>query len=184
MRKMVPLLAAAALLAGAAPLAAQQGFALKGHYVFNESNVDDAREEDRVPSADGFSIGAEYVLPMGIGVGVSAYTEGEATGFDAKTTSFFVLAEANYFFDLPIIPITPYAGVHAGLGQYTIDTLDDGEPRIEDDRTQLGFQLGARWQVTRTFGIDAQFRRVSDSASESQSPDLERNQFMLGVTVF
>ncbi len=33
-------------------------------------------------------------------------------------------------------------------------------------------------------GIDGQFRRVSDSASEEQSPDLERNQFLIGITVF
>jgi hypothetical protein len=34
------------------------------------------------------------------------------------------------------------------------------------------------------FGVDGQFRHVSDSASKDQSPDLERNQFLLGVTVF
>ncbi|HEY0035801.1 MAG TPA: hypothetical protein VGB66_03890, partial [Longimicrobium sp.] len=57
-------------------------------------------------------------------------------------------------------------------------------PTIKDDRTQLGYQLGVRWQVTPMFGIDGQFRHVSDSASEDQSPDLERNQFLIGITIF
>ena len=187
MKKAATLLLAGALAAGAATaLPAQSGFALKGHYVFNESKVQDSRESgfEDIPSADGFSIGAEYVLPMGIGVGVSAYTEGKATEFDTETSSFGVLAEANYFFKLPIIPVSPYAGLHAGLGRYTIDSVDDETPRIRDSRTQLGFQVGVRVQATKMIGIDGQFRRVSDSASEEQSPDLERNQFLIGITVF
>jgi hypothetical protein len=186
MKKAATLLLAGALAAGSTGLQAQSGFALKGHYVFNESKVQDSRESgfEDIPSADGFSIGAEYVLPMGIGVGVSAYTEGKATEFDTETSSFGVLAEANYFFKLPIVPVSPYAGVHAGLGRYTIESVDDDTPRIRDNRTQLGFQLGVRVQATKTIGIDGQFRRVSDSASEEQSPDLERNQFLIGVTLF
>ena len=185
MRKLFSFLAAAALVAAAAPLQAQSGFALKGHFVINESEAEDADTDDRVPSPNGFSVGAEYVLPMGLGVGVTAYAEGKATEFDRETSSFFVLAEANYFLDLPILPISPYAGIHAGLGSYTIDTVDDNQPEIEDrGRTQLGWQLGARWQVNSLLGVDAQYRRVSDSASENQSPDLERNQFLIGVTLF
>lgn len=187
MKKTTTLLLATALVGAAATaLPAQSGFALKGHYVFNQTKIDDARESgfEDIPSSDGFSIGAEYVLPMGIGVGVSAYTEGKATEFDTETSSFGVIAEANYFFKLPIVPISPYAGVHAGLGRYTIESLDDETPRIKDSRTQLGFQLGVRVQATKNIGIDGQFRRVSDSASEEQSPDLERNQFLIGVTLF
>jgi hypothetical protein len=189
MRKATIALAALAAFAGASTLAAQSGPALKAHYVFNESNVQDSRESgfNDVPSPDGFSIGAEYVLPFGIGVGVSAYTEGKATDVNTETTSFSVLAEANYFARIPVLPIRPYAGVHAGIGRYTIEDVSGGTadpPRIRDSRTQLGYQLGVRWQVSPLVGIDGQFRHVSDSASEEQSPDLERNQFLIGITLF
>jgi opacity protein-like surface antigen len=184
MRKFLPLLAAAALTAAAAPVSAQSGFALKGHFLYNQSTAEEADRTDDLPSEDGFSLGAEFVLPMNIGVGVSAYANGRAREADVETQSFGLLAEANYFFDLPILPITPYAGVHAGLGRFTYEDIGSAEPEIEDSRTQLGFQVGLRWQLTRMFGIDAQYRRVSDSASDSQSIDLERNQVLVGVTLF
>ncbi len=185
MKKALTLAAAALLLGGsAASLHAQQGFALKGHLLFNKSTVDEANETRDVPDEDGFGLGAELVLPMGIGIGISAYTNGKASNADFETQSFGVLAEANYFLDLPVIPITPYAGLHAGLGRYTIDDLDDPDPEIEDSRTELGWQVGARWQITRMFGIDAQYRQVSASASEDQSPDLERKQVLVGITIF
>jgi opacity protein-like surface antigen len=181
-------LAALAALASAPALHAQSGFALKAHYVFNQSNVNDARSSgfSDVPSPDGFNVGAEYVLPMGLGVGVSAYTEGKATDVNAQTTAFSVIGEANYFFKLPIVPVRPYVGVSAGLGRYTIEDVRSGStaPKVQDSRTQLGFQGGLRLQLTPMIGVDGQYRHVSDSASKSQSPDLERNQFMLGVTLF
>jgi len=176
------LFALAALLAVSAPPAqAQSGFALKGHLLFNETNARNA-DGDEIPAEDGFSIGAEYVLPMGIGLGVSAYAEGKATEADLETQRFGVLAEANYFFRLPVLPIRPYVGVHAGLGQYTYE--DVSTPEIQDDRTELGFQAGLRWQVNSLLGIDAQYRRVSDSASNDQAPELERNQVLVGITLF
>lgn len=188
MKKATFALAALAAFAAAPALEAQSGFALKGGYVFNKSNVDDARESgfERVPSPDGFSIGAEYVLPMGIGIGATAYTEGSASNVDTETTAFAVLAEANYFLRLPVISIRPYAGLHAGIGRYTIEDVQAGPstPEIKDNRTQLGFQIGARWQVSQLLGVDAQYRHVSDRASEDQSPDLERNQFVVGITLF
>ena len=184
MRRLIPLFATVALAASAAPVAAQSGFALKGHFLFNESTAKGADRDREIPSEDGFSLGAELVLPMNIGVGVSAYASGRAREAELESQSFGMLAEANYFLDLPLIPITPYAGVHAGLGRYTYDDLRDTRPEIEDSRTQLGFQLGLRWQLTRMFGIDAQYRRMSESASDDQSPDLERNQVLIGVTLF
>jgi len=181
------LLVTAALACGAATtLPAQSGFALKGHYVFNESNAKDARDTgfEEVPSPDGFSLGAELVLPMGIGVGVTGYAEGKATEFDTETSSFGVVAEANYFLRVPMLPVRPYLGVHAGLGRYTIDGLDDASPKIEDSRTQLGWQAGLRVQLTPMLALDGQFRHMSDSASDDQSPDLERNQVLIGIALF
>jgi opacity protein-like surface antigen len=188
MRKAMFALAALAAFGGVSTLRAQSGLALKGHYVFNQSKVDDARSSgfNDVPSPDGFSVGVEYVLPIGIGIGATAYTEGKAIEVGTRTSSFAVVAEANYFAKLPVIPLRPYAGIHAGVGRYTIDDVTSGSasPTIKDSRTQLGYQLGVRWQVTSMVGIDGQFRHVSDSASEDQSPDLERNQFLLGITLF
>lgn len=183
MKKLASVLLFAGLLAGAQTAAeAQQGFALKGHYLFNESNVESA--ERTIPEKDGFALGAEYVLPMGLGVGLSAYTTGDVGDEDIRTRSFGVLAEANYFLDLPIIPVTPYAGVHAGLGQYRLEDEDRPELDIRDDRNQLGFQVGARWQISQLVGLDAQYRRVSQSAADEQSSRLERNQVLVGVTLF
>ena len=185
MKKALTFAAAALLLGGsAASLNAQQGFALKGHLLFNKSTADEANDPRDVPDEDGFGIGAELVLPMGIGIGLSAYTTGKASSADFETQSFGGLAEANSFLGLPVIPIAPYAGLHAGLGRYTVDDLDDPDPEIEDSRTELGWQIGARLQLTRMFGIDAQYRQVSASASEEQSPDLERKQVLVGITVF
>jgi len=182
MRKMIPLLVAGALALTAGTAQAQSGFALKGHYLFNASDA----EDDQTPAADGFSVGAEIVLPFSLGVGVTAYTTGSARDVDTEASAFGVLAEANYFIDLPLLPVTPYVGVHGGLGQYTIEEIGSGEadPEFEDSRTQLGWQVGARLQLSQMFGIDAQYRRVSESASESQGGDLERNQILLGITVF
>jgi opacity protein-like surface antigen len=183
MRKIVPLLVAGALALTAGTAQAQSGFALKGHYLFNASDA----EEDQTPAADGFSVGAEFVLPLSVGVGVTAYTTGSARDVDDEASAFGVLAEANYFIDLPLLPVTPYVGVHGGLGQYTIKDVTGGDPddpEFEDSRTQLGWQVGARLQLSDLLGLDAQYRRVSESAAESQGGDLERNQILIGVTVF
>lgn len=181
MKKTMALLVAAALATSAGSARAQQGFALKGHYLFNASDV---KNEEQTPAADGFSVGAEYVLPLGIGVGVSAYTTGKVTEFERESTSFGVLAEANYFVDLPLIPVTPYVGVHGGLGQYTVDEVSDADPEFKDDRTQLGFQVGARMQLGQTLGVDAQYRRVSEFGAKTQGGELERNQILVGITLF
>ena len=184
MRKMIPLLVAGALALTAGTAQAQSGFALKGHYLFNASDVEN--RETQTPVSDGFSIGAEFVLPFSLGVGVTAYATGDARDVDTEASAFGLLAEANYFIDLPLLPITPYVGVHGGLGQYTIAEVTGGEadPEFEDSRTQLGWQVGARLQLNSMLGIDAQYRRVSEFASETQGGDLERNQILVGVTIF
>lgn len=172
------------LLGTAVPAQAQGGFALKGHYIFNSSAVNDDRT-DEFPETNGISIGAELVLPLGLGIGVSGYTGSGESDIAGETSTFTGLAEANYFLDLPLLPVTPYAGVHAGLGQYTREDLTDPQrPEIEDTRSQLGFQLGVRMQLTSLLGLDAQYRRVSTSAAEDQDGTLERNQYLLGVTLF
>lgn len=177
-------LSAALALGCAAAAQAQQGFALKGHYIFNSSAVN-ADRTDQIPESNGFSIGAELVLPLGIGIGVSGYTASGVSELDVETTSLTVLAEANYFLRLPLLPVSPYAGVHAGLGRFSREDLDDPRaPDVEDTRTELGFQVGVRVQLGPLLGIDGQYRRVSSSAAENQERSLERNQYLLGVTLF
>jgi hypothetical protein len=171
-------------LGSAAAAHAQQGFALKGHYIFNSSTVNEERA-DTLPDADGISLGAEFVLPFGIGVGVSGYTSGGVTDQDVETSSLTVLAEANYFLNLPLLPVSPYAGVHAGLGRFSKEDLNDPQaPEIEDTRTQLGFQVGVRVQLGSLLGLDAQYRRVSTSAADNQDSGFDRNQYLVGVTLF
>jgi hypothetical protein len=186
MKKLAPLaaLCLTLLAAAAVPAHAQSGFALKAGYLFNSSVVNGART-DSLPSANGFGVGVEYVLPMGIGLGASAYTEGGLSDFNLDNGSAVFLAEANYFLRLPMLPVSPYAGVHAGLGRYSRDELVGGTPmKVRDSRDQLGYQLGMRFQATPMLGIDAQWRRVSNSAAADQDGRLERSQVLLGVTLF
>lgn len=177
------LLGGALLFASAAPAAAQSGFALKGGLVFNEGTVNEARADEQIPQSNGFHVGLEYVLPLGIGVGVSGYTVGAPEDFDTGEGALNFLAEANYFFKLPILPIAPYAGVHVGLGTYSLGEVADG-PEPEVDFGDLGYQVGVRIQPTRLIGIDAQYRRVSGSLAENQEASFESDQFVVGITLF
>lgn len=174
-------LSAGLLMLAAVPGIAQQGFALKGHFLYNSSAREGAR--DSIPAANGFSIGAELVLPLGIGLGISGYAAGGADRFfDDEGSSLTGLAEANYFLNLPLLPISPYVGVHAGLGRYK---WRDTSGLLKDTgRSQLGYQIGLRVQPISLLGLDAQFRRVSNSAAEGQSGSLERNQILVGITLF
>jgi hypothetical protein len=170
-------------LAQAAPAVAQHGFALKGHYILNSSTAQVAREDGKIPSADGLGLGAEYVLPGGLGFGVSGYTAGSPRDVTYRTTEFNLVGELNYFLRLPMIPLAPYAGVHAGLGTTTGDELD-GVSLNDRSRSHLGYQFGLRFQPTGILGIDAQWRHVSTAAFEGQDGRLERNQVLLGITLF
>ncbi len=174
------LLLSGALLGAAMPAVAQSGFALKGHYIYNRSAVSIT---ERLPAASGFGVGAEFVLPFGVGVGVTGYTGSLSQLSD--DSNVVGLAEANYFLRLPLLPLAPYVGVHAGLGSYTRQELDAPDhPRLKDTRTQLGYQFGVRFQPIRAIGFDAQYRRVSDWAAGEQSGRLERGQVLLGVALF
>jgi hypothetical protein len=186
MRKVAYLSLIAALAGGAlaAPAAAQSGFALKGHYIFNSSTADQAAADKQIPGADAFDVGAEVVLPFGLGVGVSAYTANEKDA-TLETREVSALAEANYFLHLPMIPIRPYAGVHAGLGSFSKKNAAGASVALQDKtRAQLGYQVGARFQPVALFGIDAQWRHMSTSAAAGQSGSLSRNQVLLGITLF
>ena len=166
-----------------APAAAQSGFALKGSYIYNRAAVEDAQESRQIPSASGYGVGLEFVLPMGVGLGVSGYTGGKLSEFDQDASSFTVLAEANYFLKLPLLPLAPYAGVHAGLGRYSRHDVQN--PELQDDNLrQLGYQLGLRFQITPLVGLDAQYRRVSTSLQADQDRDFSRDQVLVGVTLF
>ena len=175
----------AIVLSAQTSASAQSGFALKGHYLVNSSAAQDAREERQIPAADGISLGAELVLPFGIGVGVSGYTSSEDSDLGYETRELTVLGEANYFFRLPILPIAGYAGLHTGLGILDRDNVTRPDFEIQDrTRSQFGYQLGVRLQPTSLIGIDAQWRRMSTSADEGQDDSLERDQFLIGITLF
>jgi opacity protein-like surface antigen len=184
MRRLTFMLVAGAALSGVGtlPAAAQNGFALKGHYIINSTAAEEAQETRQLPGADAFGLGAEFVLPFGLGLGVSGYTTSDD---DLDSSEFTILAEANYFISVPVLPISPYVGVHAGLGVLDRDNVTDPQLEIQDkNRSQLGYQLGVRFQVTQMIGLDAQWRHMSTSADEDQDDRLERDQVLLGVTLF
>lgn len=169
----------------AAPAAAQSGFALKGSYIYNRATVEDAQQTREVPAASGYGVGAELVLPLGLGLGVSGYTGGKLREFDRDASSFTVLAEANYFLKLPLLPLAPYAGVHAGLGRYSREDVENPSVDVRDDNLrQLGYQLGLRFQLTSLLGLDAQYRRVSTSLQAEQDVEFSRDQVLVGITLF
>src|SRR5690606_10427389 len=97
--------------------------------------------------------------------------------------SLVMLAEANYFINIPLLPITPYAGLHVGLGTYDLDDVENAV-RPEVDFGDRGWQVGLRFQPTPMFGLDAQFRRVSGSLSGEQDASFDTNQVLIGVTIF
>lgn len=187
MRRAMHLLALTAVLslAAALPTAAQSGFAVKGGLVFNSSDVEDDGSDVELADAAGFHIGAEYVLPLGVGVGVSGYTAGSPGDFDTSEGSLVVLGEANYFLNLPLLPISPYAGVHVGLGTLDLGDLESArQRRPEVDFDDLGFQVGVRFQPSALIGLDAQYRRVSGKLEGEQGTEFDTNQLLIGVTVF
>ena len=170
--------------ASAAPALAQSGFALKGGAVFNSSDVRSGEQYRMDPSdAAGFHAGAEVVLPLGLGVGISGYTAGHPSDFDVSSSSLVVLGEANYFLKLPFLPVAPYAGVHVGLGRYDWSDVEERQ-RPEVDLDDLGYQVGVRVQLSRMLGLDAQYRRVSYSLGGEQGTEFENNQVLVGVTLF
>ncbi len=178
----ITLIVAGGVAALSAPAEAQDGFALKFGAAFNSSTVE-ARETDlRFSDAAGWSLGAEYVLPLGFGIGVSGYTAGSPRAFDVDESSMVFVADANYFLRIPGLPVAPYAGAHVGLGRYRFDEVEDARPEVEFG--DLGYQLGIRLQVARSLGIDAQFRAVSRAADADQEPAFERKQFLLSATLF
>lgn len=160
---------------------AQSGFALKGHLLFNSSDVE-GTETDYEDSA-GFNLGAEFVLPLGIGIGVSGYTAGSPDDFDFSEGSLVMLGEANYFFNLPLLPVSPYVGAHVGLGTVDLGDLESTQ-RPEVDFGDLGFQIGVRFQPISLLGIDAQYRRVSGSLADIQDSEFDSNQVLIGITLF
>ena len=183
MRRSALLLALIAAVS-AAPAAAQSGFALKGGLVFNSSDVEGDRSDLDLSDAAGFHVGAEYLLPLGVAVGISGYTAGAPGDFSVSEGSLLVLGDANYFMDFPILPITPYAGLHVGLGTFELSDFEQGTARPEVDFGDLGWQIGLRFQPMPILGIDAQYRRVSGSLRGEQDTSFETNQFLIGVTVF
>lgn len=184
MRSSFIVLTALGLAFGAAGTAqAQSGFALKGSMLFSSSSVEDEGTELDYEDSMGFNIGAEYVLPMGIGIGVAGYTAGSPDDFDFSEGSFIALGEANYFLSLPFLPVSPYVGAHVGLGTVELGDIEN-TPRPEVDFGDLGFQVGVRFQPLEMVGIDAQYRRVSGSLQAEQDPDFSSNQVLIGITLF
>lgn len=162
---------------------AQKGLALKVGGVFNSSTLDGDDRSPRLSEAAGWNVGAEYVLPGGLGVGVSGYTSGSPSAFDTSSGSLVMLGDITYFLRLPLLPIAPYVGVHVGLGTYRLEDIREGV-RPQVDFGDRGYQYGVRFQPTALLGVDAQIRRVSGSLAGAQDTGFETRQVVLGVTIF
>lgn len=174
---------AALALAVLAAVPADAQLKLRGNYVYNRASVDAQSARLNQPK-QGYGAGLDVILPGGLGIGLSGYTSGRASGFESATSQVVVLGEANYFLRLPL-RITPYAGIHSSLGAFTGEYFKDPHlPGFEDDLGGLGYQAGVRFQPFGPLGLDVQWRRLSAHAASVQHPSFQREQILLGLTLF
>jgi hypothetical protein len=172
-----------------AQASAQSGFGLKAHLVYNASTAQTFRDEpDSSLGSDfaGFNLAGEFMLPFNLGIGIAGTASGDPRDTD-RATVFMVLAEANYYLDLPALPIRPFVGAHIGLGSWSWDVRDElvGEDGFSDlERAKLGWQLGVRVNLPGPLAIEGMYRRMSASAAEAQDPGFESNQVLLGIRLF
>lgn len=181
MKKLFQVLAMAALALSATEIQAQ--VKLRGHYIFNRGSTD--TEEQRIENGKvGIGGGLDVILGS-VGIGISGYTAGAASEADASPRRFILLGEANYFLTLLPFGITPYIGVHTGLGVFDSSYLKAPYvPRPQDGFRRLGYQLGLRFQPLGPIGVEAQWRRLSRSAAAAQAAALARDQVLLGIILF
>jgi hypothetical protein len=170
-----------------APVSAQSGFGLKGHVVYNASTAQTFQDDrDRSAAGDfvGFNVGAEYVLPFGVGIGATGYASGDPRDTD-RATVFMVLAEANYVLDLPGVPVSPFAGAHVGVGSWSWSVRDEvmGEGIGDLDRARFGWQLGLRVRLLPGLSLEGLYRRMSAEAEDAQQPGFESDQVLLGIRI-
>lgn len=176
------------IVQGAAPVSAQTGFGLKGHLVYNASTAQTFQSDPDASAAGefvGFNLGAEYVLPVGLALGVTGYTSGDPRDTD-RATVFMVLGEANYYLDLPVLPVSPFVGAHVGLGTWAWDVRSEvlGEDLGDLDRAELGWQLGVRLSLARGLAVEAMYRRLSATAEAELNPGFEADQVLIGIRAF
>src|SRR5690606_38713815 len=118
---------AISLLVPPASASAQSGVSLRGHLVYNSSTAKTFRDEpDSSLGSEfsGFNVGAELVLPLNLGIGVSGTASGDPRDTD-RATVFMVLADVNYYLNLFSLPIRPFAGAHIGLGTWSWNVKDE-----------------------------------------------------------
>jgi hypothetical protein len=172
-----------------AKVSAQSGFGLKAHLVYNASTAQTFRDEpDSSLGSDfaGFSLGGEYMLPFSLGLGITGTASGDPRDTD-RATVFMVLAEANYYLDIPALPIRPFVGAHIGLGSWSWDVRDElveGDGFSDLERAKLGWQLGVRVDLPGPLSIEGMYRRMSASAKQAQDPGFESNQVLVGIRLF
>lgn len=176
----------------AAPVAAQyNGTGEEPTYSFNSGiklrgnlHINQSASEDRPQEENGYGAGLE-IIGNHIGVALYGFTHGKTAEFDSEESPVSVVLEANYFLPIERIRLAPYAGIHTGLGVFTKEYFDEPFfPRPQDSFKNLGYQVGVRFKPIPVIGLDVQWRRSSLSVAEGQHESLERNQFMVGITLF
>ena len=167
---------------GGSPSSFNSGVKVEGNLHFNRSSVDDISSVQQ-PEHD-YGLGIEVVGNQ-VGLGLYGYSVGRVNSFNSDTKKVVMVAEANYYLPIPGIRIAPYLGVHTHLGTFDRSFFDDPFfPGPKDGLSDLGYQIGVRFKPFSLVGVDAQWRRQSESAWEDQSGFLERNQVLVGVVLF
>jgi hypothetical protein len=158
------------------------GIKFRGNFHFNQSRADGASE---VPKGEnGYGVGME-IIGKNIGMGLYGFAEGKTDSFDAEATRVHAALELNYFLPIQRIRLAPYAGVHTGLGSFDKKwTEAPTVPKPQDGFRSLGYQVGFRFKPIPVIGVDAHWRRQSASIAGAQGATLERDQVLIGITLF
>ena len=156
------------------------GIKLRGNFHLNQSSA----TTDLNQSENGYGAGVE-IIGHHIGVGLYGFTDGQTGSFDKEETAFSFVFEANYFYPIQRFRVAPFLGVHTGLGTYTSAYFSEPKfPTPQDGFRDLGYQAGIRFKPIPVIGLDAQWRRQSHSTARNQGETLDRNQFLIGITLF
>jgi hypothetical protein len=176
------LLAAGSLDAQDGPSSFNSGLKLKGGFHLNRSAVEGISE--RPEHENGYGAGIE-IVGKHLGLGVYGYSAGRLSEFDGELTPVIAVAELNYYMPIERIRVAPYFGIHSALGEFTSDFISEPYwPKPQDGPANIGYQAGLRFKPLPLISLDAQWRRQSGFAFETQHESLERTQILVGVTLF
>jgi hypothetical protein len=161
------IVAAAALLVGSAPAAAQELYSYTVSGLGGLGGSFDAERGDGIDSPAlqaGFSMVTEPSTHVGVRVGRIAFDESEPLEslFDAELT--YLTLAGEYRFDQGFYR----SGIYLGLGGYRLEGTRPGEGAVEDTSLGLAVGLTGEVEINRHFGLLLEFSGHYADLDETQ----------------